>query len=115
MKFLYCPKCKELRVKPWYSFRNRCLRCYGEAVVMNIPNSWMTYVSYILYVVVPLLVVIYVSTDATMWIVGAVALLIVMAVSQYLDILRGEKIAKARIKVTVSDTSKLRGRNWGRP
>ena len=115
MKYLYCPKCKELRVKPWYSIRNRCFGCYGEATVIVVPNSWMTYVSYVLYVVVPLLVVVYVSTHVVEWIYAAIALLIVMIVLQYLDIVRGEKFAKAKIRVTVSDTSKLRGRNWDRP
>jgi len=112
MKYLYCPKCKELRVKPWYSIRNRCFGCYGEATVIVVPNSWMTYASYVLYVLVPLLVVIYVSTHATIWIYGAVALLIVMIILQYLDVVRGEKVAKARVRVTISDTSKMRGRDW---
>ncbi len=111
MKFLYCPRCKELRVKPWYSFRDRCLGCYGEATVIIVPNSWMTYATYFLYVFVPAMVVLYLTSKATFWIYVAIALLIVMVILQLLDLIRGEKIARGRIKFTASDSSRLRGGN----
>ncbi len=105
MKYLYCPNCKELRIKPWYSFRNRCLGCFGDATVIDVPNSWMTYATYVLYVLVPLLVVFYLTLKDTVWIFGAIALLVVMVVLQLADMMRGEKIARARIKFTVADSS----------
>ncbi len=112
MKFLYCPQCKRLRVKPWFSFRNRCEGCMGEARVIDIPNSWMTYTSYILYVVIPVLVVFYVTQKTQIWIYAAVVLLVVMMILTYMDILRGEKFAKAKIKVTASDADRFRTRGW---
>ena len=108
MKFLYCPKCKELRVKPWYAIRNKCPGCCSDATVIVVPNSWMTYTSYFLYVLVPILVVIYVTSKATIWIYAAVALLVVMIILQYMDIIRGEKFAKAKIRVTASDSTRFR-------
>lgn len=112
MKFLYCPQCKSLRVKPWYSFRDRCIGCTGDARVIEVPNSWMTYASYILYVMIPALVVLYVTSKSVLWMYGAVALLVVMIVLTYMDIVRGEKYAKARIRVTESDSSRFRTRGW---
>jgi len=112
MKFLYCPKCKQLRVKPWYSLGNRCLGCFGEAIVIKVPNGWMTYLSYILYVVVPGMVVGYLTTKETVWIYAAVVLLSAMLVLQYLDLLRGEKFAKSRVRVTAADSSQFRRRGW---
>jgi len=112
MKFLYCPKCKQLRVKPWYSMRNRCLGCFEEATVIKVPNSWMTYVSYALYVTVPALVVLYVTSKTSFWIYAAIALLVVMIVLQYLDVVRGEKYARSKIRVTATDSSRFRARGW---
>ncbi len=110
MKFLYCPQCKQLHVKPWYSIRNRCIGCMGDARVIEVPNSWMTYTAYVLYVVIPVLVVLYVTSHVMIWIYGAVVLLVVMIALAYRDIVRGERIAKARIKVTEADSSRFRSR-----
>jgi hypothetical protein len=108
MKFLYCPKCKQLHVKPWYSIRDRCLGCLGDAVVIKVPNSWMTYVSYALYAVIPALVAVYATSKATIWIYAAVVLLAIMVVLQYMDVVRGEKFARSKIRVTASDAESLR-------
>lgn len=112
MKFLYCPSCKQLRVKPWYSIRDRCGGCMGDATVIQVPNSWMTYVSYALYVAVPALVVVYLTSGAVLWMYGAVALLVVMMILQYLDVVRGEKYARSKIRVTASDSSSFKTRGW---
>ncbi len=110
MKFLYCPKCKQLRVKPWYSIRDRCLGCMGDAVVISVPNSWMTYVSYVLYVTIPVLVVMYVTSNVTTWIVASVILLIAMMIIQYKDMVRGERFARSKIRVTASDSEAFKAR-----
>lgn len=113
MKFLYCSKCKELRVKPWYSFTDRCIGCLGNTTVIKVPNSWMTYVSYVLYVVIPVLVVFYVTTETVTWIYAAVFLLVVMMILQYMDVARGEKYARSKIRVTSADSGRFRSRGWG--
>lgn len=113
MKFLYCPKCKQLRVKPWYSFRSRCLGCFGDVVVIKIPNSWMTYVSYALYCVIPVLVVLYVTSKTKIWIYGAVVLLVIMMIIQYFEVVRGEKYARSKIRMTEADSKTFRTRGWG--
>ena len=112
MKFVYCARCKELRIKPWYSITPRCLGCNGEVTVIQVPNSWMTYVSYVLYVVVPAFVVLYVTSDTLIWIYSAVVLLVVMMIVQYMDVVRGEKYAKSKIRVTAADSGRFKSR-WG--
>lgn len=113
MKYLYCPRCKQLRVKPWYAIRDRCLGCIGDAVVIRVPNSWMTYTTYMLYVVVPALVVLYVTSDIAVWIYAAIVLLGAMMILQYKDMRRGERYARSKIRVTTSDSEafRKRGRN----
>jgi hypothetical protein len=113
MKFLYCAKCKELRIKPWYSITPRCLGCIGDATVIQVPNSWMTYVSYVLYIVIPALVVLYVTSSTLTWIYLAVVLLVVMMILQYMDVVRGEKYARSKIRVTAADSGRFKTRGWG--
>ncbi len=112
MKFLYCAKCKQLRIKPWYSVRNRCVGCVGDATVIDVPNSWMTYISYVLYIAVPALVLVYVTSKATVWIYLAVALLVVMMILQYVDVGRGQKYARSKIRVTTADSGRFKSRGW---
>jgi len=112
MKFIYCANCKELRVKPWYSIQPRCVGCTGYATVIPIPNSWMTYVSWTLYVIVPALVVLYITSDTLIWIYLAVAFLVVMMIIQYMDVVRGEKYARSKIRVTASDSGRFKTRGW---
>lgn len=112
MKFLYCPKCKELRVKPWYSIRNRCQICFGDATVIKVPPNWMTYVTYVLYVVVPALVAVYVYGHRKDFIYYAVVGLVALMVVAYADIVRGEEYARSKIKVSGSDAARFRKRGW---
>jgi hypothetical protein len=112
MKFLYCATCKELRIKAWYAISDRCVGCLGEATVIKVPNSWMTYLSYALYVVIPALVVLYVTSKTMFWIYAAVALLVVMMVVQYADVVRGEKFARSKIRITASDSGRFKTRGW---
>ena len=112
VKYLYCPKCKEFRVKAWYQRQNRCSRCLGEAAAIRIPNSWLTYTAYVLYFVVPALVAAYIVTDIRLYIwLSVISLAIMMAIS-YADISRGATYAKKRIKITNGDLSEFRKRGW---
>lgn len=45
MKFCYCPDCKELHPKNWYSGRT-CERCRGTCAVIVIPTSTIGYLNY---------------------------------------------------------------------
>jgi len=112
VKYLYCPKCKELRVKAWYERRNRCSRCLGDATAIRIPNSWLTYVVYGLYVIAPTLAAVYLTTDARLYIWLALGGVILMIVFSFADMSRGAAYAKKRIKVTDGDLREFRKRGW---
>ena len=112
MKYLYCPKCKELRAKAWYQRSNYCSRCNGPATAIKIPNTWFTYLTYMLYVVVPAIVAVYLITDVRVYIWIAIAGLAVMMLVSFADLSRGAAYAKKRIKVTDSDVDKFRRRGW---
>lgn len=112
MKYLYCPRCKELRVKAWYQRANFCSRCNGPATAIPIPNSWLTYLTYVLYVVVPALVAVYIITDIRLYIWIAVVGLAIMMVVSFVDISRGMAYAKKKIKVTDSNVDLFRRRGW---
>ncbi len=112
MKYLYCPRCKELRVKAWYQRSDYCSRCNGPATAIPIPSNWMTYLTYVLYVVVPALVAIYIYTDTRYFIWLAIVGLGIMMVVSYADISRGAVYAKKKIRVTDSDVDLFRRRGW---
>jgi hypothetical protein len=112
VKYLYCPKCKKLTMKPWFAIRNRCQNCFGDATVIQVPPNWRTYLSYALYVLIPALIAIYVTDDVKTYLYLAVALLFVMMIISYVDIGRGEKYAKDRIKVATTDVDVFKKRNW---
>jgi len=112
VKFLYCPACKELRVKSWYAIRNTCPRCRGEARAIDIPRTKMTYLTYALYVVVPGLVAVHLLTDSDAYLYASVVGLVAMMIVSYIDITKGEKIARAKIKVASSDLREFRKKGW---
>jgi hypothetical protein len=112
VKYLYCPKCKELRVKSWYQVRNGCSRCFSDATAIKIPRNWMTYLSYVLYVVVPALIGANQITDSAKYLQLAIVGLVVMLIVSYADIVRGEKLAKTKIKVTGSNLDQFRKKGW---
>jgi len=112
VKFLYCPKCKELRAKAWYQVKPRCSRCIGPATVMVVKNGPLTYLTYILYVVVPGLVVVSLTTDDKTYLWYAVIGLVVMVIVAMVDIGRAQAIAKQRIKIASSDLHLFRRRGW---
>jgi hypothetical protein len=112
VKYLYCPKCKELRVKAWYERRNRCSRCLGDATAIRIPNSWLTYLVYGLYVIVPALVAVHLTTHVRPYIWLSLGGVILMMVVSFADMSRGAAYAKNRIKVTDGDLHVFRKRGW---
>ncbi len=50
MKFCYCPECKELHPKNWYS-GSSCERCLGSCVIISVPSSLAGYLMYAFSVV----------------------------------------------------------------
>jgi hypothetical protein len=112
VKFLYCPKCKELRVRPWYSGRNQCSRCRGAARPIDIPKSAFTYATYVLMTAVFLLVYLNTTTDYDIYLFAAVAGVIAIVVLQFVEISRGELYAKMKIRPTSSDLQEFRKRGW---
>jgi hypothetical protein len=112
VKYLYCPKCKQLHVKPWFAIRDRCQNCFDDATVIQIPANWMTYLSYALYVAVPALIAIYMTDHVKTYLYLAVVLLFFMMAVSYVDIARGEKYAKERIKITGADAEAFKRRRW---
>lgn len=103
MKYLYCPKCKELRVKPWYSMRDRCARCLGDVRVIPIPSGVLTYVMYGLAAVAMVFAYLYMQEDDDLYIFVAVVFAVAMGIAQFKELTRGEKYARAKIRLTHSD------------
>lgn len=112
VKYLYCPQCKELRVKSWYQVRNVCSRCFSVATAIEIPRNWMTYVSYVLYVVVPALIGANRITGSATYLRLAIIGLVVMLIVSYMNIVRGEKFARTKIKVAGSNLDQFRKKGW---
>lgn len=112
MKFLYCPKCKEMRVKAWFQMRPMCSRCIGPATEIVVPNSPLTYLTYFLYFFVPGLVAASLMTDERVYLYYALAGLAAMVATTMVDLGRGLRIAKSRVKIASSDLHEFRRRGW---
>ena len=112
MKYLYCPRCKELRVKSWYQIKDKCQLCFADATAIKIPNTWVTYAVYVLYVVTPSLVAIYVLNDVKTYLYAAVVLLAIMFVIAWLELSRGQAYARTKVKITSGDLDRFRKRGW---
>jgi len=112
VKFVYCPKCKELRVKPWYSLRAWCSRCREPGREIPIPRTVYTYMLYALMLIILALVYAYTNSDEMIFLIGGVVGLICAFVIQAFEISRGERIARAKIKATKSDASGFRKKGW---
>lgn len=104
MKYLYCPKCKELRVKPWYSFKDRCARCHIDVRVMEVPRTVLSYAIYVLMAIAFALVYMNSRGAEDIYLYLAVVIVAVMMVVQWSELSRGQKYARSKIKVTKSDT-----------
>ena len=112
VKFLYCAKCKDVRVKAWYQLRPSCPRCLGDATPIVVQNSWLTYVAYTLYVVVIGLVAVSLRSDDRSYLYWAIGGLAIAVIAAYVDMTRGEKLARKRVKITDSDTASFRRKGW---
>jgi hypothetical protein len=44
MQFLYCPDCKQVQPRKWYSLK-RCASCGGEAIVFKVRTGALGYLS----------------------------------------------------------------------
>lgn len=109
MKYLYCPNCKELRVKPWYSVRDRCARCHGDVRAIEVPRVAWTYAIYVLAAAAFALVYANTRNDDSLYLYAAVVIVAVMMVIQFMELARGERYARAKIKVTRSDSTTTKG------
>ena len=110
MKFVYCPRCKELRVKPWYTTRSRCARCRDEGRDIVTPRTTLTFVLYGMTLAVFALVYMYTSSDNFIFLLGGIVSLIIAFVIQAIEISRGERYARSKIKTTKADAATLRAK-----
>jgi uncharacterized protein (DUF983 family) len=112
VKFVYCPRCKELRVKPWYAIRAWCSRCRQDAKEIRVPRTFLSYLLIILIGSVFVLIFMYTRTDESILLYGGIGGLIATLVVQAIEISRGERFARARIKATKSDAKGFKKKGW---
>ncbi len=112
VKFLYCTKCKDVRVKAWYQLRPACPRCLGVATPIVVKNSLLTYIAYILYVVIIGLVAVSLRENDRTYLYVAIVALVVAVIAAYVDLVRGEKLARKRVRITDADTASFRRKGW---
>jgi hypothetical protein len=112
VKFVYCPKCKELRVKPWYALRAFCSRCRDDGREISVPRTFNTFILYALILGVFALVYMYTSSDNFVFLIGMIACLVMSFAIQAVEISRGERYARARIKATRSDAVGFKKKGW---
>lgn len=112
VKYLYCPRCKELRVKSWYQIKNKCQLCFSDATAIPIPNSWMTYALYTLYVVTPGLVLVSVNNNDKTYLYAAVVFLVLMFILSWLEVSRGMAYSRTKVKITSANRKDFRKRGW---
>ncbi|UCE91844.1 MAG: hypothetical protein JSV90_01450 [Methanobacteriota archaeon] len=112
MKFIYCPKCKELRVKPWYSIRAWCSRCRQDAREIRVPRTAMSVVLIALIGIVFTVIYMYTRTDDPILLYAGIVGLIATFIVQGVEMARGERWARARIKATKSDAKGFRKKGW---
>jgi len=112
VKFVYCPKCKELRVRPWYSLRAWCSRCRESGREIPVPRTVYTYVLYALIFGTFALVYMYTDSDQMIFLLGGIVGLVGAFVIQAFEISRGERFARAKIKATKSDVPGFQKKGW---
>jgi hypothetical protein len=101
VKFCYCPECKELHPKNWYS-RSNCERCRGKCTIINVPTSVVGYLMYVFSV----LAVVLVAMDflGTRWALSDYMIPLIFAaiiagfVCAFVEIGRGTEQAYERIR-----------------
>lgn len=80
--------------------------------MIQVPNSIMTYAIYALYLLTPGLVAISLIEDDRNYLYLAVVFLIVMMITSYIDLLRGERYARKKVKIGTSKLHEFRRRGW---
>lgn len=110
VKFVYCPRCKELRVKPWYTTRSRCARCRDEGREIVTPRTALTFVLYAMVMAVFALVYMYTSSDNSIFLIGGIVGLVIAFVVQAIEISKGERYARSKIKTTKADAAALKAK-----
>ena len=112
MKFLYCPRCKDVKVKNWYQIKDKCMVCFSDATAIKIPNTWKTYLVYVLYVVTPAMILAYVWEDDRFYLYLAFVLVFIMMAITWVELGRGRAYARAKIKITDANIDQFRKRGW---
>ena len=112
VKYLYCPKCKELRVKPWYSVTDRCSRCRGDVRVIEVPRTARSFAVYAMMGAALVFAYLHLQTDTAVYLYSAVAFIVITMVLQFQEVLGGERYARAKIKITHSDSDAMRKKGW---
>lgn len=102
-----------MRVKPWYSLRAWCSRCRDEGREIRVPKSILTYILYAMILVVFALVYMYTDSRSAVYLIGAIVGLVASFVIQAVELSRGEKQARARIKTTKADAAASRSKGRG--
>lgn len=101
MKFCYCPECKELHPKNWYSGRS-CERCDGSCVIIAVPTSYVGYFMYIFSTLAVLLIVLHLL--GTRWALSDYNVPLILGalvggfVCSFIEIGRGTELAYERIR-----------------
>lgn len=112
VKYLYCPSCKELRVKPWYSITDRCTRCRGDVRVIKVPRTAFSYVIWGLMLASFGLLFLHTRSDNNQYLYVAVALVVVLMIVQFKELARGHRYAMSKIRITSSDLNEMRKKGW---
>lgn len=112
MKYLYCPSCKELRVKPWYSVTDRCTRCRGDVRVIRVPRTALTYAIWALMAAAFALLFLHTRVENSQYLYAAVVLVVVLMVIQFKELSRGHRYAMSKIRITSSDHDEMRKKGW---
>lgn len=76
------------------------------------PRSPLTVASYALMIAIVALVYQYTRTDAAIFLYAGIAALVACFIAQALDLSRGERIARSRIKAARSDIEAFKKKGW---
>ena len=101
MKFCYCPECKELHPKNWYSGRS-CERCMGTCAIINVPTSLAGYLMYAFSALAVVLIVM--NLLGTKWALSDYSIPLIFAAiiagfaCAFIEIGKGTDLAYERIR-----------------
>ena len=84
----------------------------SDATPIPIPNTWLTYLLYALYVTSPALVVVYLLNHQKFYLYSALALVLIMMVISWFELGRGREYARTKVKLTHHNIDDFRRRGW---